>query len=76
MIRKYPDACEHLHDVGGAYLWRQDYEWGNLNLSRCLAECDKDCPKKRNKKELSVGCWFINKRVREKYIHEYVRKMK
>jgi hypothetical protein len=73
MIKKYPDACEHLLDMGGAYQYKMDNDWHLVNLSRCLSDCDNNCPKKRNKRELSVGCWSIGKRMRERFIKKCIK---
>jgi predicted kinase len=65
--------CQHLLNMGSAYHFKQCQEWSELCLSRCLAESDKDCPKKTHKRELSMRCWTIEKRNLEKYIRDFVK---
>jgi hypothetical protein len=74
MIKKYPDACEHLLNMGGAYQFKMDRDNGYLNLSRCLTECDKECPKIRNKHYTTVLCWSIMRTVRDRYIKEFMKR--
>ena len=58
--------------MGSAYHFWQSREWGELCLSRCMAEKDGDCPKKTYKRELSMRCWTIEKVAREKYFRDFV----
>jgi len=64
VIRKRQDDCKYLENFNGqvsAYAWKAADEWGESLYCRCLAEIDNNCPKKRNKRKLSVYCWSAEK---------------
>jgi hypothetical protein len=67
--------CDYLHKMSSQYQFIQDREWDELNLSKCWAEKDSDCIKKRNKRQLSSRCWTIKKKAFDEYVKKTVEKL-